>query len=215
MLSVKINDVKYFLPEGWNEIKFGKFLDIARIVEKAGEHTNYNQYVVTLISCVMDAPYDIIADLDQDDLLQLIDNMQWAYDLTPDNNFKKHIVVNGVDYAFKDNMKLKMSETITMETIIKQSGNDNISSFPLILACLLRPAKLSVVAETGEELWIQDPLDEDFEALQKRANIFKEHIMVNDVYGALLFFSNIVTNSLMKPMETSSRTKIKIEKVNS
>jgi len=71
------------------------------------------------------------------------------------------------------------------------------------------------VVETGEDLWIQDPLDEDFEALQKRADIFKEHIMVNDVYGALVFFSNIVTNSLMKPTETSSKTKIKIEKVNS
>lgn len=215
MLSVKINDVKYFLPEGWNEIKFGKFLDIARIVEKASEYTNYNQYVVKLISCVMEAPYEVVADLDQEDLLQLIDNMQWAYDLTPDNNFKKHINLNGIDYAFKDNMKLKMSETITMETIIKQNGNDNVSSFPLVLACLLRPAKKSVVVETGEDLWIQDPLDEDFEALQKRADIFKEHIMVNDVYGALVFFSNIVTNSLMKPTETSSTTKIKIEKVNS
>jgi hypothetical protein len=197
-MTIEIGDKKFEnVPEDYSEMNVGKLIDITGVKERNG---NLVELIAVLIGCDI----SLLEGMYIEDVNVLLDHFNWILG-EPDKELKRSVVIDGITYVCKQNHLLTWGEQISIEAFLKDKIS-NVNNFHLVLAILYRPGRV-----IGDE-YIQDPLESDIEKVIKRANLFKEKMMVNDISGALDFFSNGVGKSITRisaPFSTLKITKSK------
>jgi hypothetical protein len=125
--------------------------------------------VIDLISILSDKDPEEIKQIDASDLDVILEAIKWTSD-SPSSEHKTEIVINETTYYLQRLSSMTLGQQVDLET-----NATNIEALHKFFAILYQPS---------DELYTID-------AMLKRAELFAEKVMINDVYGAMVFFLNI------------------------
>lgn len=194
------------IPESYEETNLGRFIEVMKLQKKESEYTSKTLFTAELLATIIGCEVEYILELDTDEVSQLAEAFNWL-SKNPEEKSIETLEIDGVVYAIKKNANLKLGEQVSIETFL-QNDLTNVENFHLVMAILLRPAIQKEDVYTKELKWQLKPLEDDFNLIVERANMFKEKLMINDIYGTLTAFSDGVKNSSTKTSVASSRLKI-------
>lgn len=160
------------LPSNWNQITVEKFIELKKI-----EREDY----YSLLSFKMEQLYQL-TDTNEDDELwdetnsedleSLFKTTNWL-NKQPTTNFKKTIVLNSVEYHFKELKTLTLGEFIDLEYLF---GINYITKLPEICAILYRQNKI--------DSWGHTIIEPRTYNNKERAELILE-LPITEVYGVL------------------------------
>nr|WP_298660967.1 hypothetical protein [uncultured Flavobacterium sp.] len=158
--------MKITLPDGWHEVKISQFQEIAELPEDAYRDN-------TVLEILADT--EGLENISVDSRIKCINQISWVFNPPSENEYKRVISIDGVDFFLRNYRDLKIGERIDL----KEYTKNGIKNLHKIAAILYKPEKEVKNAEL----------------------LFQEKVNVQDVYGSLVFFWNIANRST-KIMQT-------------
>jgi len=129
------------------------------------------------VSIVLDEDPEDVRKYSPESMARVIAGLSWIKKFPDESKYLTVIEVDGKEYFLIKNLQsFSLGEMVDMEEYLKDY-NENLH---LILAMLYRPA--------GEYR---------AEDVQGRADLFKEKLMIGQVYGATVFFSLVERKSIL------------------
>ena len=191
MLNITFNDRTYEnIPENYSELSLGRFMKVSEINQ--ADYKSPTQWTVELVATLIGCPADNLYELPFGDLNSLLEEFKWITTM-PDKKKVKDIVIDDVKYVVKPNTQLTTGEWISIESFLTDDMK-NEKNFHLVLAIMLRP-------EVDGKI---KPLENIFDEIVERANIFKEKLMIDKCYGLIQDFSSGARKSTLKISRASS-----------
>lgn len=178
------------VPETYDEMSLGKFMDVMKLQNKQKDYENPTMFMVDLIAAIIGCDSDVILSLNHSDLETLTEAFTWL-NKEPEKRNVEYLEIDGNIYVPKKNNQITLGEQISIETFLKKDLT-NIDNYHYVMAILLRPGK-----KVGDE-YVINPLENDIDKINKRAELFKEKLMINDIFGIISFFSTGVSGSSTK-----------------
>lgn len=194
------------IPESYDETNLGKWIDVMKIQKKEQDFKSKALFKSNLLSTIIGCEVEYILELDIDDVNRLSEAFKWI-SVDPEIKNIDKIIIDDVIYVPKKNPNLTMGEQVSIETFL-EADLSNVDNFHLVMAILLRPAIEKQDKYTKEIKWEIKPLEDDFNAVLERANMFKSRLFITDIYGILTSFLNGVKKSSMETSVDSSHLKI-------
>jgi hypothetical protein len=191
MMTIAFNENTYEnVPEDYSELSLGKFMLISEVDQKL--YKSQTEWTIQLVSIIIGCPINNLMELPISDLTALISEFEWVTEM-PKQKPIKSIVIDGINYVTKEQTQLTTGEWISVESFLTEELT-NQKNFHLVLAILLRP-------EVDGKI---KPLESDFNEILKRAELFKQKMMIEDCYGLIQNFSNGARKSILKISKASS-----------
>jgi hypothetical protein len=129
-----------------------------------------------VFSILADEDPEIIRKADPQSAARIADQLSFIKSLPNEDHYKRFIEIGGAEYYLIENLNSFCNgEWVDMEEYLK----DFYQNLHLILAMLYRPVGEYKAEDVG-----------------KRAELFKEKMMIGDVYGSFVFFSHVGTKSI-------------------
>ena len=191
MLQIQFNENTYDnVPENYSELTLGRFMEVSEINQK--DYKSTTEWTVVLVSKIIGCPKENLYELPFNDLNALLEEFKWVTKL-PATKKVKSIVIDDTKYVVKDNTQLTTGEWISIESFLTDDMR-NEKNFHLVLAIMLRP-------EVNGKI---KPLENDFNVIVERANLFKQKLMIEECYGLIVGFSNGAKKSILTISKASS-----------
>ena len=193
MTKIEIDEVVYNLPSDWTEVSLNGLMKLNRL-QKMSFKSNIDQTTALLVA-MTDMTEDVLLALPIDDFTQLSDMLGWASKLPSEENPQSVVVIDEVEYSPIDVKTMSAGEFISLEVF--QNGADAEENFHYVASVLIRP----VVDGKIEKL-------KDMADIQKRADLFKDKLMVG-IYWPIVqsFFVGAGSSSLTNIQASSDRVK--------
>lgn len=160
------------VPDSWNDVTIGQFQEIkAQDIES-------KDYMINVISILLDKDPEEIRKYDIASANKISRHLEWIMKLPNENSYKQEIEIDGVVYIMIENLnRFSNGEWFDME----DCREDLFGKLDYLFAMFYRPK--------GEEY--------SASKCRERANIFAEKASIGEVYGALVFFSNVGKKSMI------------------
>ena len=168
--------------DGWHEVTIGQYQEIASLKMK-----NQTKKMIEIISILTNEDPVDIQKMELKTLTLLVSHLNWINKLPDDANYKPIINIDGIDYGFISRLTdLSLGEWIDLEHYL----TDINMNMHKILSVLYRPLELAINDS--------DRIIEEYngDTVENRSILFKEKVLIGDVYGAFVFFSIIVNESM-------------------
>jgi hypothetical protein len=193
MIKIEIDEVKFNLPSDWSDVSLGNLMKLNKL-QKQSFKSNIDQTSALLVA-MTDMPEDVILSLPMDDFKQLSEMLDWASKMPSEDNVLSVITIDEVEYSPTSMQMMSAGEFISLEVF--QNGPDAEENFHYVAAVLIRP----VIDGKIEKL--KDMVD-----IEKRANLFKEKLMVG-IYWPIVqsFFAGAGSSSLTNTQGSLDRVK--------
>jgi hypothetical protein len=202
MITIDFLDKKFVdIPEGYDEMKIGHYMEILSIIEKKDEYKNEFEFSLDILSKLIGCDRKVLLKLNRDEIYELTGCFLYLKE-TPSKKTFIEFTMDGVKYGLTK-FPLLVEEEISIETILTQ-GKKESDILHLLIAILIRPVENDKIVELDE-----------WDDLQKRAELFKDKLYLEDVYGAVMVFTDGVKKSFSGNTAPFSRLNIKKGKVNS
>ena len=153
------------LPTSWAEINIKTFQEMSLIDDK-----DKLLKTIELISVLSDKDPEEIKQYNAIDLEKILNTIQWT-NQSPTNEYKTHLVIEEKNYYLVKLSTLSLGEWVDLDTWCE----DSINNLHKIFALLYR--------EEGE----------GYDANNLRSELFLDKLMIEDVYGTLIFFLAIAS----------------------
>jgi hypothetical protein len=193
MIKIEIDEVIFNLPSDWTEVSLNGLMKLNRL-QKQEFKSNIDQTSALLVA-MTDMPEDVILSLPMDDFKQLSEMLQFASLMPSEFNIQSIISIDGVEYSPIDIQTMSAGEFISLEVF--QNGPNPEENFHYVAAVLIRPLI------DGKIEKLKDMLD-----IEKRANLFKDKLMVG-IYWPVIqsFFGGAASSSLTNTPDSLDRVK--------
>jgi hypothetical protein len=186
MKEFKLNEKDYKMPSAWTDLTLKHYVDLAILEENKTQYLLGELYLLKVIEVLCGAEGGELDDLTIDMVTELSKEVGFLQE-EPKWSNTKNIKIGDIDYAFPvDLNKLTMGEYISIKTL-QENTPSQAEAIPLILAVILRPAKLVKDEESGKESWIQDKFDAN--NIEYRKELFLKQ-PVFELIGPISFFLN-------------------------
>lgn len=141
------------------------------------QEMNQTEKYHEVVSVLLDADPEDIRKMDPQSATRISELLGWIKTLPNEDHYKRFIEINGVEYRMIENLNgFCNGEWWDCEEYLK----DFYENLHLLLAMIYRPS--------GEY---------KAEDVAKRGELFKEKMMIGDVYGSFVFFSHVVSKSTL------------------
>lgn len=193
MTKIEIDEVVYNIPSDWNEVSLNGLMKLNQLQKQ--KLKSGIEETTGLLVALTDIPEDLILSLPIQDFKQLSVLLEWASKMPSEDNLQSIISIDEVEYSPIDIQTMSAGEFISLEVF--QNGIDPEENFHYVASILIRP----VVDGKIEKL-------KDMADIQKRADLFKEKLMVG-IYWPVVqsFFGGAVSSSLTNTLDSSDRVK--------
>lgn len=190
MIKIQIDENEYLMPENWDEISLEKLMKL-NLAQKT-QWSNDIEMSANIINILSDIPTDMVLDIPLEEFTQLAVLISWINAIP--TKTVNHIMIDDIKYIPVDLTKLTAGEFISLEVFNKESADDNLH---FIAAILIRPEV------NGRIEKLKDMID-----IQQRAVLFKEKLMVGDLWPIVnAFFAGATTSSLINMQDSSDLPK--------
>jgi hypothetical protein len=193
MIKIEIEEVVFNLPSDWSDVSLSGLMKLNRLQKQ--DFKSSVEQTTSLLVAMTDITEDVILSLPIDDFKQLSEMLGWASIMPSEENPQSVITIEGVEYSPINIQTMSAGEFISLEVF--QNTENPEENFHYVAAILIRP----VVDGKIEKL--KDMLD-----IEKRANIFKEKLMVG-LYWPIVqsFFVGAGSSSLTNTQGSLERVK--------
>ena len=190
MIKIEIEDKVFNFPENWDEVSLEKLMKLNTAQKsKWSSDIKMSSKIINILS---DIPTDIILDLSLEDFTQLVNLITWI-DKLPTKKVD-HIMIDDMKYIPVDLTNITTGEFISLEVFNKENSDDNLH---FISAILIRPEVNGSIEK------LKDMID-----IQQRAVLFKEKLMVGDLWPIVDgFFNGAALSSLTNTQDSSDHQK--------
>ena len=183
-MKIKFNEIEFEnVPESWSDLKFGKWLEIDKLkteIDTCEDPIERVYMTYEVYSTIIGCPLEFITELKSSQMESLLKEFEWVFNSPKEEIKHKFYIDEQFYYCREDFNDFTNAEMLSIQTII---GNKTSNEYiPLILSIIIRPAKIE--NEFGVETIKQMPLD-NFKSIQERAELFKEKLSIDDVWGLL------------------------------
>lgn len=169
-------EITLVVPDSWNEVTLGQFQEMALIDPGV---TSLNR-VVEVFSILTDKDPAEIAALPVTTIKEIASMLSWTAEV-PTPEFERAITIDNQVYAVIPRLdELTVGEWVDLEN----HATELMKNLHKFLAVLYRP----VTAQTRTSYRVAPY---DAVEMLERAELFKERLMIGQVYGAAVFFSLI------------------------
>jgi len=183
MIKVNFNiddDTQSFnVPENWDEVTVEQFMELVELQNNAKEEKNPLNTVIKMTHIMTGIPMDIIEMVPVDQFHLIQDTLLYTKE---EVNIEKsdYVEIDGDTYWVKNDFnKLTMGETITIETLIKDTPNENVMNvFDKLLTVFLRKKTKKGNLESFKSSF-----------LEERVEVFRR-LPISQVYAIMVFFSD-------------------------
>lgn len=160
------------IPTKWSDVTLKEFIELSALdIDSFDSHIDY--YVKMLGVFGNDNIGDILEFVKLSDIADIVNQMSFM-NTKPKEIDKKEVTINGEVFRLIENMnEITVGEYVSIETLIEQGNLNSISSIPAILSVILKPVN---------EVF-------DSSIVNKRMELFKEELSIEDVLGMSVFFS--------------------------
>ena len=160
------------IPTKWSDVTLKEFIELSALdIDSFDSHIDY--YVKMLGIFGNDNISDILEFVKLSDIADIVNQMSFM-NTKPKEIDKKEVTINGEVFRLIENMnEITVGEYVSIETLIEQGNLNSISSIPAILSVILKPVN---------EVF-------DSSIINKRMELFKEELSIEDVLGMSVFFS--------------------------
>jgi hypothetical protein len=181
MIKVNFNiddDTQSFdVPENWDDVTVQQFMNLVDLQERAKETNNPFQTTLELTHLMTNIPMDVIEMIPVEQFHLIQNTLEYTKEEV-DIKQKDCVTIDGDEYYVKNDFNsLTMGETITIETLVKDTSNV-MSIFDKLLCVFLRKKTKKGNLETFKSSFIED-----------RSEMFKR-LSISDVYAIMVFFSS-------------------------
>jgi len=193
--------MKLELKNAWAEVTLGEYMDINNVLEDKELKNRPLKQNVMMAAILSGKTVAEIEDIDHAGFTQVLNSLEFM-DTVPLVSAEPTFLVKGDRYIFHpDFSKLTTGEMISIETVLGDAEKGAGDSMKMLLAILIRPAiKVEDNKET-EVTYIIEKFDAD--KLETRAQIFTEHLTVDNFLAEYKHFFDTAVNSLTN-MKSSS-----------
>lgn len=175
---MKINDITYNIPTGWNEVSVKVFEQILELAEKQELFETTTEFGLRVTSVITGIPYAELLKLTAEKFTVLQNKLEWTSEPVVPTN-KMEYLIEGKKYLAIPNFKhLTFGEMIDAETIIKDTPQSNIFS-------KLAPILIRKAVTKDRKL-----VPSEFDAINYPANVklLEENLMITEVVHLKDFF---------------------------
>lgn len=172
---------------GWNDVTIGQYQEIMSI-ETDLEISRF----ITTMSILLDKDSEEIRSMNIKDYKKLVAKTKFLSE-EPKSIIKRKITIGNKSFGLIPDMTL-MEAGVFIDA--DQFKSDPIKNLHLLVALIFRPIKSE---SEGGEYEIEEHRSEGF---LKRAELFKESVKIEEVMGAVLFFSLIEMTLLSNLMDS-------------
>ncbi len=204
MVDIQIGEKLYKdIPENYDELNLRKFIELSKFFEESKQlqKEKPTQYSVKLLNIILSAPIKEIYKLNTSDFTQLVEFFEWLGKM-PKKSKRKTVKIDGKEYKFLNYNDITTGEHISIETV-NNGANNRWDVLHVVYAVLCRPVK-------GKKKEIID-LEEKWSLVEDRAELFLDKMMIGEVYGNLVNFTN-GAEKFTKTSQASSTLTIKRKK---
>ena len=188
-------DMEMTIPKSLGDLTLKQYLEFTKTAEQIKDDGSVESTLLTykLIEIVTGASEEAIDALKIDDINILSNELKTIIDgFTGFEGESKSFNIDGIDYASTDIDNLDNGEYISLNILKEKYENDYFSMFPMLLAVLVRPAKLEIDQETKKEKWIVERFNRrDMDNLEWRSDLFLHRAKAGDVIPIINFFLNL------------------------
>lgn len=180
----------------WSDITVGQYQEM-QLVESETELGKF----IECISIALDCDPQDIRDMPYKDYVHLQSRMGFL-SKQPLQDIQKILEIDGVKYGIEPDMNLISTGVFIDAEQFKQDSNLNLHN---ILALIYRPITKWV---SDDEYEIEPHMARGFD---KRANLFKNKLSIDVVFGATLFFSVIGMELSVRMLESFTKEVMEAE----
>jgi len=179
-MNINENGKKEKEEKSWNDITIAQYQEMMAI-----DCDNSLSAFIEAIAICDDISTDDIRDLKIGEFQKLKESRSFLLE-KPGLDFKRIIEVDGVRYGIEPEINLMSAGVFIDCEQFRRDANANLHN---IIALIYRP----VVSQSGDEYSIEPHRSFGF---QKRAELFRNRVSVEEIFGALFFFSMVSMTSL-------------------
>ena len=204
-MEIKIKkgeDTKWYnMPNTWDEIPLDKYMKVMDYLtnDKVDKHT----LLIMMIHHLTNIPEYVLWHLPMPDITAISAPLTVMMQGEANQELKHIIKVKGKKYGFNPRLRdISMGEFVDIERCVKDGLYKNMHT---MLSILYRP----VVKEDGDKYLI-----EEYEPSDKRADLFRDNLKVDDFNGASVFFYTLglqlleTTSKYLRPEIMRERLKL-------
>jgi hypothetical protein len=193
MIKIEIDEAIFNLPSDWSDVSLNGLMKL-NLLQKQSFKSNIDQ-TTSLLVAMTDMTEDVILSLPMDDFKQLAILLEWASKMPSDENPQSVIIIDEIEYSPIDIQTMSAGEFISLEVF--QNAENPEENFHYVAAVLIRPLI------DGKIEKLKDMVD-----IEKRANLFKEKLMVG-IYWPIVqsFFAGAGSSSLTNTQGSLDRVK--------
>ena len=203
MIDLTIGKENFELPESYDELSLGRFIELSKVLDKQKEYKSDLRFSLEVLSKLIGCEVSLLYELSIDDVSLLSEEIKWINE-NPKRTKNNKVVIDDKEYLAVSTNKITTGEMISIESF-QQNITDNRDNLHYVMAILFRPVVDGKVC----------PLEDDFDIITERAELFKEKMMIGEVYGPLMGFTSGASGYSSRSSVRSSILKIKKRKVNS
>jgi hypothetical protein len=193
MIKIEIDEAIFNLPSDWSDVSLNGLMKL-NLLQKQSFKSNIDQ-TTSLLVAMTDMTEDVILSLPMDDFKQLAILLEWASKMPSDENPQSVIIIDEIEYSPIDIQTMSAGEFISLEVF--QNAENPEENFHYVAAVLIRP----LIDGKIEKL-------KDMADIQKRADLFKEKLMVGLYWPVVQsFFAGAASSSLTNTQGSSDRVK--------
>jgi hypothetical protein len=183
MVTLRIGEKEFELPEGWHEVNLDKFVKIIEKNNLIGEYKSQILFGLEILGILIDADVVELKNLTKKSFDTLSDEIKWINEAPVGMDKDEFEIDGGVFRPLKDLNKLTMGDNISLELVIGQS---NEATFIVnILPILLRKVK-RIKGEDGNYIEELEGFEDD--KYEERKKLFMDNIFITDVVNFRDFF---------------------------
>jgi len=177
-MKLVINDNNYYIPQDWNEVSLGSYMDFMVAYENAPDELS--KQLIT-INAFTKAPLELLEGCKKSDIDAVLEELNSLTEKTINQDLNLIVTIDDIDYGLHPNLhELKLKEFVDLDNKLANGWSDMAS----VMAILYRP----ITETNGDKYEIEEY---DFRTAKERAELFKTRLSVNTVNGASAFFLSI------------------------
>ncbi len=180
-MNLIINKDKYYIPNEWNEVTLGNYMNFMNTVK---EDVSDIEQEIHLLSTLTGAPQGILAEASKKTLNKSIDRLRELMQKESSENLVLKFEIDEIEYGFHPNLsEMKLKEFVDLDNKLE----DLWQNIDMVMAILYRP--ITKVKKDKYEIE-----DYDYVTAKKRAELFKKELSVDLVNAAASFFLTIAVD---------------------
>lgn len=184
------------IPESWNEVTIRQFQEI---IELDTDETNKT---IDIISILTNEDPETIRKTSIESMTNIIPLLAWTNEMPNDAFYKPILKIDDDEFGMISKLEsLTTGEWIDIDNYLKEP----LKNIHNIMSILYRPL---ITAFNDRDRLIDEY---NVDVAQRQAERFKDHIMIGDVYGALIFFYLIRKEYIQIMQDYLSEERIRME----